>query len=88
MNSDEAERRYPDAVVFVMSCLLDKTKIVAGAERERAIANAKVLFPAVINAEREAWLRSDVTRLTEDYWETLRAQNQAQRDQTIRGALR
>ena len=77
-----------------MSCLLDlasqraNAKTVSDAEREQAIVTAKILFPAVINSEREAWLRNDVTRLIEDYWETLSAQNHARRNQTIRGALR
>ena len=101
MNSDDIEQRYPDAVVFVMCYLLDKksshradaqdvsdAKTVSEAEREGAIATAKVLFPDIINREREAWLRNDVALLIEDYWETLRAQNSGQRDQTIRGALR
>ena len=101
MNSDDIERRYPDAVVFVMSYLLDKKSsrradaqdvsdatTVSEAACEGAITAAKILFPDIINGEREAWLRNDVALLIEDYWDKLSAQNSGQRDQTIRGALR
>ena len=87
----EAERQYPDVVVFAVSFLLDKKlaqNAVTADEQEKAIIAAKALFPQVINGEREAWLKNDIAYLVEDFWDTLRAQNYGKRAETIRGALR
>ena len=87
----DAERQYPDVVVFAVSFLLDKKlaqNAVTAAEQEKAIIAAKALFPQVISGEREAWLKNDVAYLVEDFWDTLRTQNHGKRAETIRGALR
>ena len=89
--SNEAERQYPDAVVFAVSFLLDKKlsqKDVTRAEQTKAVEIAKALFPGIINREREAWLQNDIASMVDDFWQTLSAQNRAERAATIRGALR